>query len=161
MSTRRAHLTSLGLAAATPLAVAAPVALASAAPAAAATRVAGPMELVARRTKITLPDLPKLGVSYIALLDLFDSAGTKLGQASTSSFVVDVAVEGPIVLGTIVLQLADGEIHYQRLIRRYGDYPRTATGAITGGTGEYAGATGEVDVSCPDADTVQLAVKLG
>ncbi|MGH3739369.1 MAG: hypothetical protein ACRDT6_27775, partial [Micromonosporaceae bacterium] len=119
-----------------------------------------PMELAARRTKITLPDLPTLGLTYITLLDLFDSAGKKVGQATTSSFVVDVTLDGPVVLGTIVLQLSDGEIHYQRQINRYGGYPRESTGAITGGTGSYADATGAVDVVWPDADTVTLTINL-
>lgn len=164
MSTRRAHLTRLGLVAAAPLAVAA-------APLAAGARSAGPgaapaerptasLELTARRTKITLPDLPTLGLTYIALLDLFDSADKKVGQAQTSSFVIDVTLDGPVVLGTIVLRLADGELHYQRIINRYGGYPRTATGAITGGTGAYRDAAGQVDVTWPDAETVALAIHL-
>ncbi|MGH3657413.1 MAG: hypothetical protein ACRDUA_12200, partial [Micromonosporaceae bacterium] len=120
-----------------------------------------PLELSARRTEITLPPgVPSLGLTYIALLDLFDTSGTKVGQASTSSFVVEVTTGGPIVLGFIVLQLEKGAIHYQRLIRRYGDYPRTTVGAITGGTGDYSSGSGHVEVSWPDAERVDLVVHL-
>ena len=47
--------------------------------------------------------------------------------------------------------LRDDPDGYQRIIDRYGPYPRTATGAILGGTGAYQSATGSVDVAWPDA----------
>ena len=150
MSTRRAHLAALGLTAAAPLAAL------SLTPARAAT----PIEFTARRTELTLPDVPTLGTTYICLLDLFDSAGKKAGQASTSSFVVAMTTDGPVVLSTVVLILEAGEIHYQRQIRRYGGYPRESIGAILGGTGEYAGVGGEVELVWPDADTVNLTVHI-
>lgn len=150
MSTRRAHLAAIGLTAAAPLVALSP----------ASARAATPLEFTARRTEITIPDVPSLGLSYICLLDLFDPSGTKVGQASSSSFIVTMTLEGPVVLGSIVLHLADGDIHYQRLIDRYGGYPRTATGAILGGTGEYAGVGGEVEVVWPDAHTVNLTVHI-
>jgi hypothetical protein len=151
MGTRRAHLAALGLAAATPAAVLAGATAASA---------ADSMSIVATRKQITLPAAPTLGVPYIATFDLTDSSGTALGTAWSSSAVVDVSPAGPVVFGAIVLDLADGQIHYQRVINRYGDYPRKSTGAILGGTGKYAAATGSVDVVWPDDKTIDLTVNL-
>lgn len=154
MSTRRNHLAGLGLAAA---GITIGAATTSPTPARAAAPTT-PITLVARRTKITLPDLPTLGLTYVALLDLFDQAGVKVGMAAAGSSVVDLTLTGPVVLATVVLRLADGEIHYQRLINRFGDFPRTATGAILGGTGVYEDIRGEVQISWPDADRVDLVV---
>jgi hypothetical protein len=66
----------------------------------------------------------------------------------------------PVVFGMIVLHLADGDIHYQRVIDRFGDYPRKSTGAILGGTGSYAQAAGTVDVVWPDEKKIDLTVHL-
>jgi hypothetical protein len=60
----------------------------------------------------------------------------------------------------VVLHLADGEIHYQRVMDRFGAFPRTAAGAVTGGTGAYRDATGEVAITWPDENQVDLAVRL-
>jgi hypothetical protein len=156
MTTRRAHLAALGLAgAALPLA-----ALPLAASTAWGADAAPPLRLTATRTQISLPALPSVGVTYIATFDLADADGQPVGTAWSSSAVVDVNLEGPVVLGVIVLRLTDGEIHYQRVINRFGDYPRTSTGAILGGTGTYNAAAGTVDVSWPDPDTISLVVNL-
>jgi hypothetical protein len=182
MTTRRAHLTHLGLAATagltaaaaaplSPAATAAPLSpAATAAPlspaAAGAPRQAGAprrieqdIVLSARRREITLPALPPLGVTYIATFDLFDSAGATVGEAFAGASVVDVTLDGPVVLATVVLRLAAGEIHYQRVMNRFGAYPRTAIGAILGGTGDYSAIRGVVDISWPDADRIDLVVR--
>lgn len=154
MSTRRSHLTGLGLTAAG-VAVAA-----TAAPAPAlAQEQPEPLALVARRTEITLPDLPALGVPYVCLLDLFDEADTQVGTATAGATVVGVTVDGPVVLASVVLHLADGEVHYQRVMDRFGDFPRTAVGAILGGTGSYQDATGEVEIAWPDEEQIDLLVR--
>lgn len=156
MPTRRVQLANLALAAAAvPILTTEPASARGGAPSSAAT-----IELSAQRTKINLPDVPALGTPYVTLLDLFDSRGGAAGHASAGSLVIDVTPQGPVVLGFVVLQLGDGDIHYQRIIRRHGGYPRTAAGAVTGGTGEYAGAAGQVDISWPDADRVDLVVHL-
>jgi hypothetical protein len=148
MPTRRAQLAALGLVAAAPFA--------APAPAAAATT----MQLTATRRQLTLPAVPALGVSYIATFDVKDGTGAPAGTAWAGSSIVDISPDGPVVLSMVVLRLPDGEVHYQRIIDRYGPYPRTATGAILGGTGAYQSATGSVDVAWPDADTIALAVHL-
>jgi len=146
---RRDHLAGLGLGL---------VAGALAVPAPAAAR--STLELVARRKKITLPDLPAPGATYIATFDLTDAAGAATGTAAASTSIVDVTLEGAVILSQVVLRLADGEIHYQRMINRFGAYPRTATGAIVGGTGAYAIARGDVAITWPDEDTIKLALNL-
>jgi hypothetical protein len=146
---RRDHLAGLGLGL---------VAGALAAPVPARAR--STVELIAKRKKITLPDLPVLGLTYIATFDLTDPAGAAAGVAAASTSIVDVTLDGPVILSQVVLQLADGEIHYQRMINRFGEYPRTATGAILGGTGAYAIARGDVKITWPDQDTVAIALNL-
>lgn len=162
MSTRRV---ALGLAVAVPLAGAS---LAAAQPAfgapaspAAGSPTADPLTLVATRTQITLPAAPTLGIGYIATFDLVDGAGKAAGTAWSSSAVVDLdSTVQPVVFGMIVLRLADGDIHYQRVIDRFGDYPRKSTGAVLGGTGSYARAAGTVDVVWPDEKKIELTVHL-
>jgi hypothetical protein len=172
MSTRRV---ALGLAVAAPLAGAS---LAASRPAfgappgpagsaggpgerAAGSPAADPLTLVATRTQITLPAAPTLGIGYIATFDLVDGDGKAAGTAWSSSAVVDLKnTAQPVVFGMIVLHLADGDIHYQRVIDRFGDYPRKSTGAILGGTGSYAQAAGTVDVVWPDEKKIDLTVHL-
>lgn len=157
MSTRRA---ALGFAAAAPL-VAAPLAVPDPAWAGGSRTEAEPMKLVATRKQITLPAAPSLGVGYIATFELADSGGNDAGVAWSSSAVVDLkGAANPVVFGTIILRLSGGDLHYQRVIDRYGDYPRTSTGAILGGTGKYARAAGTVDVVWPDDKTINLTVRL-
>lgn len=115
MITRR-QLAGLGLAAA-----AAPGFVAAVAP-------GEPIQLTAKRAKITLPDLPALGLTYIALLDLFNPEGAPAGKAAAGASIVDLTLQGPVVLAHVVLKLSDGEIHYQRLMDRFGAFPRTAKG---------------------------------
>lgn len=154
MSTRRA---AFGLAAAVPLAG---VPLAAAARAGAGVPKAAPLSLVATRTHITLPAAPTLGVTYIATFSLVDGDGKPAGVAWSSSAVVSLDTGGPVVFGMIILHLAGGDIHYQRVIDRFGGYPRKSTGAILGGTGDYATAAGTVDVSWPNAKKIDLTVHL-
>jgi len=146
---RRDHLASLGLGL---------VAGALAVPAPAQAR--STVELLARRKKITLPDLPTPGLTYIATFDLTDPAGAAAGVAAASTSIVDVTLDGPVILSQVVLQLADGEIHYQRMINRFGAFPRSSVGAILGGTGAYAIARGDVKITWPDQDTVAIALNL-
>ncbi|HET6213698.1 MAG TPA: hypothetical protein VFE14_12615 [Micromonosporaceae bacterium] len=155
MSTRRSHLATLGLAVTGLSAIGV-----TAAPSPAFGSAPGePFRLTARRAKITIPDLPALGLTYIAMLDLFDEAGAAVGQAAAGASIVDITLDGPVVLASVVLKLADGEIHYQRLMNRFGEFPRAATGAILGGTGTYHDIRGTVDISWPDADRVELVVQ--
>jgi len=118
------------------------------------------LEVVARRKRITLPDLPVPGLTYIATFDLTDAAGAAVGDAAAATSIVDVTLDGPVMLSQVVLRLADGEVHYQRMMNRFGDYPRTAVGAIVGGTGAYAIARGEVQIAWPDPDTVKITANL-
>lgn len=147
MTSRRTHLTTLGLGLLAG-AVAAPT------PARAAATI--PTEIVARRRQITLPAVPALGLTYIATFDLTDTAGAPLGTASAASAIVDLLLEGPVILSQVILQLAGGEVHYQRLMNRFGAYPRTTTGVILGGSGDYVALQGTVKIAWPDADVIHL-----
>jgi hypothetical protein len=150
MSSRRTHLTTLGLGLLAG-AVAAP------APARAVAPTEGvPAGILAKRKQITLPAVPALGLTYIATFDLTDPAGAPLGTAAANTAIVDLRLEGPVILSQVVLQLAGGELHYQRLMNRFGEYPRSGTGVIVGGSGEYAEAQGVIEITWPDADTIHL-----
>jgi hypothetical protein len=157
MPTRRTQLATLGLGL-----LAAPLAVPLAAPATA--RAAAPeatlLQVLARRKQITLPALPALGITYIATFDLTDAAGTALGDAFAANSVVDISLAGPVILSQVMLRLAGGEVHYQRVMDRFGAYPRSAPGAILGGTGVYATARGDVQIVWPDADTIQITLNL-
>ncbi|WP_158889099.1 hypothetical protein [Amycolatopsis anabasis] len=152
MTTRRQHLAALGLGVAG-------LTLAGTSPAAAAPRIHQPLKLTARRTQITLPAVPSLGSPYIATLDLFDEAGADAGDAVASCAVVDLTLDGPVVAADVVLRLKGGEIHYQRVFNRFGPFPRKGTGAIVGGTGTYKTARGEVQVTWPDDDRIDLVIQ--
>ncbi|MEJ3744677.1 hypothetical protein WEI85_28565 [Actinomycetes bacterium KLBMP 9797] len=130
--------------------------LGGAAVAAAPARAAAPLEIVARRKQITLPQVPAIGGTYIATFTLTDPAGAALGEAAAHTALVDVTPEGPVMLSQVVLKLRDGEVHYQRIMNRFGPFPRTAVGAIVGATGAHAGRTGAVDITWPDADTIKI-----
>lgn len=159
MSTRRTHLAGLaGLAAGGGLGLAAASGPASAAIAVRSSS-ADPLPLTAYRTELTLPALPTLGLPYICRLDLFDEAEAPVGTAAAGAMVIGLTDAGPVVLAWVVLQLAEGEIHYQRVMDRFGDYPRTAVGAVLGGTGAYHELRGEVDISWPDPDRIDLVVR--
>lgn len=155
MTTRRTHLTRLGLATAAGLTAAA----------AAPARAVGPqrpeqtLTLWARRKQITLPVVPPLGGTYIVELELFDSGGAPAGSAFAGAEIVGLTLQGPVVSAHVILKLKDGEIHYQRVINRFGAFPWTATGAIQGGTGTYAGIRGEVDIAFPNADRIDINVR--
>jgi hypothetical protein len=148
MSTRR-QLAGLTLGTAAALSLGAP-----------AVAQPAPLTLTARRTELTLPAVPTLGLPYVCLLDLFGETARQVGTATAGSMVVGATVDGPVVLASVVLQLADGEVHYQRLMNRFGAFPRTAVGVIVGGTGAYHGVGGEVDISWPDEERVDLVVRL-
>lgn len=126
MSTRRSYLAGLGGLGLTAAGVA--VGATAAAPAAPALAQvdpppADPVALIARRTTLTLPELPAIGVPYVCLLDLFDEAETQVGTATAGATVVGVTPQGPVVLASVVLHLADGEIHYQRVMDRFWRLP--------------------------------------
>lgn len=146
---RRDHLAGLGLGLVAG-------ALATPAPA----RARSTVELIAKRKTITLPDLPTPGLTYIATFDLTDPAGAAAGVAAATTSIVDVTLDGPVILSQVVLQLPDGEIHYQRMINRFGAYPRTAVGAILGGTGVYAIARGDAMITWPDQDSIKIELNL-
>ncbi|MCC9307266.1 hypothetical protein LN042_09150 [Kitasatospora sp. RB6PN24] len=117
------------------------------------------IQLTAIRTQNTLPEVPDLGLTYVSTLDLFHADGSRAGSGVASSAIVDLTPSGPVVLSQIVLTLAGGELQYQRVIDRFGSYPRTAAGAILGGTGKYRGSSGDVEITWPDEDRIELTIK--
>jgi hypothetical protein len=155
-TTRRAHLTGLGLG----LGLLAGTLAGSARAAAADPVPPGQLQVYAKRKQITLPEVATPGITYIATFDLTDASGAPVGEAAAGNSVLDVTVDGPVVLSQVVLRLAKGELHYQRLMNRFGNFPRSATGAILGGTGTYATARGDVQIVWPDQNTIQITANL-
>ncbi|WP_370417639.1 hypothetical protein AB8O64_02555 [Streptomyces sp. QH1-20] len=45
------------------------------------------------------------------------------------------------------------------MANQFGAYPRTAVGAVLGGTGDFSCASGQVAETWPDADHVELIVQ--
>lgn len=115
----------------------------------ATVRQATTIELLAKRSALTLPLAPVLGLGFIGGGDLFDAAGTtKLGEGYSHCGIVKLTVDLPPVVTaqcTSAFRLADGELHlssvrtYRPLASGFDD----CVFAVIGGTGAYANARGE------------------
>lgn len=106
------------------------------------------VELVGKRTVLTLADTPVVGTTFVAGGQLFDTSGGQAGEGfSTCAVTKLVAGLPPRVLAhcTSVFRLAGGELHLSSL-RTYAPgragFARAAF-AVVGGTGRYATARGD------------------
>lgn len=122
------------------------------------------LTFTARRTKVTIPNVPPAGIplgsTYIALLDLFDKDGAKVGDGSVHGSIVDILVEIPpkiVVQAHAIFRFPSiGEIHTTNMhIRQIPNPGVRHFVAITGGTGDYRTARGSGTIEhVHDTDTL-------
>lgn len=102
----------------------------------------------AKRTVLSLPSLPTVGVSFVGGGDLMDESGAKIGEGYSGCVVAKVALPEITAQCDSTFTLPKGLITFSGL--------RTYTGtagfadttlAITGGTGDYKTARGEVSTT--------------
>lgn len=113
---------------------------------------AEPLVLTGKRTVLTLPEVPAVGLGFIGGGDLFDASGSRAGEGYSHCSIVTLSVDVPPVVTahcTTTFDLADGMLHMASLRT----YLPTGTGfedtrwAITGGTDSYATASGDATVT--------------
>ncbi|MFV0130154.1 hypothetical protein ACLGI4_21020 [Streptomyces sp. HMX112] len=73
--------------------------------------------------------------------------GKKIGDAFSHCGAVEVRNDGHVALCHRVLRTDDGSISLTDAIDRVGKLPHGGKSAITGGTGKYAGAEGQADIT--------------
>lgn len=111
------------------------------------------VEVVAKRTLMSAPASPSVGLGFIAGGELSDGQGhAQVGDGYSHCGVVSVSVAVPPAVTThctSVFRLQDGELHlsgmrtYKSIAAGFDD----ATVAVVGGTGAYANARGEGEVT--------------
>ncbi|RZS43156.1 hypothetical protein EV193_102132 [Herbihabitans rhizosphaerae] len=107
------------------------------------------LELVAKRTVFSVPQVPAVGIGFIGGGDLFDSTGVnKVGEGYSSCAIAKLGVEVPPTFTAqcgSTYRLADGELHLSSLRQYKAGQAGFNEGAIAilGGTGKYATARGE------------------
>ncbi|MER7110602.1 hypothetical protein [Streptomyces sp. NPDC000229] len=85
--------------------------------------------------------------------------GKKIGDASAHCSAVDVTRHGYVALCHRVLRTDDGSISLSDSIDRFGRLPHGGRSAITGGTGKYADAEGEAELTL-HGDIARYVIKL-
>ncbi|MCC3767620.1 hypothetical protein [Streptomyces sp. UNOC14_S4] len=107
----------------------------------------------------TRPEYPRTGDHWVTYYDLHTTAtgrdgketkGKRVGDASDRCDVVLARYEGVVTQCERILRTDQGTLVLTSLTDRFGRPPYTTTAAITGGTGTYAGATGEARVTLTD-----------
>lgn len=106
------------------------------------------LEIIGKRGVSTLPDLPAPGLGFIVGGELTSPSGAKLGEGYSGCSIVKLGVEVPPTFTsqcTTTFVLGEDELHMSSL-REYkpgtSGFEKTKL-AIVGGTGKYAGATGD------------------
>jgi hypothetical protein len=121
------------------------------------------IRLVARQVQVTPLDVGAPGFSpgdqEVVAADLYRD-GRKVGQNASSCQVVRVANNAATVQCFITLSLPDGQISTQGLAISTGAGPGTFSLAITGGTGAYRTAHGQMRVTATATDEVPLTLQL-
>ncbi|MBT2383993.1 hypothetical protein [Streptomyces sp. ISL-11] len=116
----------------------------------------------------TQPDNPRTGDSWVTYFDLHttavdragkESAGRRVGDASDRCEVVLARYEGVVTQCQRVLRTDDGTLVLTSMTDRFGRGPWVTTAAVTGGTGTYAGATGEARITL-DGERASYRVRL-
>ncbi|WP_448638227.1 allene oxide cyclase barrel-like domain-containing protein [Geodermatophilus sp. URMC 63] len=116
-----------------------------------------------RNTDLDLGDPgPSPGDAQVFLDDVRRD-GTTIGTNAGSCTITSLSESRSSVACTATLTLPEGQIAFQGAADEDpGAGPAGFTWAVTGGTGRYAGAEGEVVGSFrPDSDVVDLEVRLG
>ncbi|MET9403468.1 hypothetical protein [Kitasatospora sp. NPDC002965] len=140
-----------------------------AAPARAARR-ARTLTLTGRRASANIPDVLTTGTPYFVHYELLDTEGSPAGTESAHCLPVTVGTDGALVIATLVLRLADGTLTaataFPRPLPALTEVltaPRqwSHTFAVTGGTGAYDGATGEITIDHISREEDVLTVTLG
>ncbi|SDF81417.1 hypothetical protein SAMN05216553_103409 [Lentzea fradiae] len=122
------------------------------------------VEVTGKQTLISAPANIAVGQGFVSGGELFDrQSGARVGEGLSHCGVVRVAAAVPpavTALCTSVFRLPDGELHlsgsrtYESTATGFGD----AVWAITGGTGAYSSAEGEVKVVRTSPTTAQEIV---
>jgi hypothetical protein len=137
--------------------------LAGASPAAERPAGRAPVEWVAVKTADTQPRKLTPGASWVTYLDLHQSvggrAGRGIGDASAACAVVEVTRKGAITQCQRMLRTDGGSLALSALTDRFGAGPYTGDAAIVGGTGDFAGATGESRITL-DGKLVRFTLHL-
>lgn len=111
------------------------------------------VEVRAKRSVMSAPATPTVGLGFVAGGGLFDAGGnTRVGEGYSHCGVVAVSVAVPPEVTaqcTSTFRLQDGELHLATL-RRYKTIAagfEDASVAVVGGTGAFANARGEGKVT--------------
>ncbi|MFJ8045747.1 hypothetical protein ACIRBX_35080 [Kitasatospora sp. NPDC096147] len=142
----------------TTVAVGSGLTAAAAAGPAGSAQAAGPsrtLRFTGKRSAANLPELLVPGTPYFVHYDLLDEQGQPAGTESAHCTPVTVDANGAVVLASLALRLTGGTITaataYERPLPAVTETLLAArrwshTFAVTGGTGEFNGATGELTI---------------
>ncbi|MBP2478069.1 hypothetical protein JOF53_006941 [Crossiella equi] len=113
------------------------------------------IEIKSKRTALSLPAAPAVGLPFLAGGDLFDTADKKVGEGYSSCLIAKIALPELTAHCTSAFRLADGEIHLSSLrtyslleVTSFKDGPM----AVIGGTGAYQDARGQATTAKQAAD---------
>ncbi|GGX65310.1 hypothetical protein [Streptomyces hiroshimensis] len=93
------------------------------------------------------PEHPKEGDTWAVYADLQGPGGEPAGDGSAVCTVVLTRYEGVVAQCRYVLRGNDGTLVLESMENRFGRGPYRADAAVVGGTGAYAGAKGEVQLT--------------
>lgn len=134
-----------------------------------AARRASTLNLSGKRAAADIPNVLTAGTPYFVHYELRDAAGTPVGTESAHSLPITVGLDEALVLSTVVLRLTDGTLTAAGAFERplpavtevvLGYQPWSHTFAVTGGTGAYNGASGELTIEHRTRDDSALTATL-
>ncbi|MFE2722182.1 hypothetical protein [Kitasatospora sp. NPDC059327] len=134
-----------------------------------AARRASTLNLRGRRASADIPGVLTAGAPYFVHYELRDSADRPVGTESAHSLPITVGPDTSLVLATVVLRLTDGMLTGAGAFERplpvvtevvVGYQPWSHTFAVTGGTGAYDGASGELTIDHLSRDDSVLTATL-
>ncbi|MGV9269632.1 hypothetical protein ACWDRR_33840 [Kitasatospora sp. NPDC003701] len=134
-----------------------------------AARRATNVHLTGKRAAADIPSVLTAGTPYFVHYELRDAAGQPAGTESANSMPVTVGLDKALVLATVVLRLTDGTLSATGAFERplpavtevlVGYQPWSHTFAVTGGTGAYNGASGELTIEHLTRDDSVLTANL-
>ncbi|MFI5756986.1 hypothetical protein [Streptomyces sp. NPDC051569] len=121
------------------------------------------LDWVAVKKADTEPRTVTLGASWVTYLELHEARngkpGRMIGDGSARCGAVLVTKEGPVTQCQRVLRLHDGSLALSAMIDRFGSGPYTGSSAVVGGTGIYATAAGDAEITL-DGDLVRFRIHL-